>query len=382
MPTLDPLPSAAAPSGPSGLNRELALLRVLLLTGCLAISLIWALESSLGQVAPWDRVLYPSLLLLLATASAVLTWAPGHAGVARWLAVGGFNLYVPVALAHVLFLSEGPPDEYQLLSNLYWLPMAYGTAFIFLSMRSALMLSTAVYAATFGVILWHVHRGDMAQWPAYLPPMMNNLAVAQVVYIIVLIGISRLRAEAYRNQAKLEVLRQMASTDPLTGLLNRRAMGRHLDVAMSLVRRGGPPMSVILIDVDHFKRINDEGGHARGDDVLVEVAQRLQAQLRLSDALARWGGEEFLVLASATPAGPAAELAERLRQALATRAFVADLRVTASLGVVQARADDTVDALVRRADDLLYAAKHAGRNQICTEPPEVQPQRVPGVTSM
>jgi len=382
MPTLDPLPSAAAPPRSTGLNRELALLRVLLLIGCLAISLIWALESALGQVAAWDRVLYPSLLALLAAASALLTWAPRHSGVARWLAVGGFNLYVPVALAHVLFLSEGPPDEYQLLSNLYWLPMAYGTAFIFLSMRSALWLSAVVYAATFGVILWHVHRGDMALWPAYLPPMMNNLAVAQVVYVIVLIGISRLRAEAYRNEAKLDLLRQMASTDPLTGLLNRRAMGRQLDAAMSLVRRGGPPMSIILIDVDHFKRINDEGGHARGDDVLVEVASRLQAQLRLSDALARWGGEEFLVLATATPAAPAAELAERLQQALAGRAFAGGGHVTASLGVAQARAEDSVDALVRRADDLLYAAKHAGRNRVCAEPTPDQPQRVPGVTSM
>ena len=344
------------------------MLRGLLLAGCVAIVVIWTMESVRGELANWDRWAYPALLAALGSCAALLTWWPQRADLARLIAVAAFNAYSPLALFNVLFASEGPPDEYQLLTNLYWLPMAYGTAFIFLTMRAALLLSGTVYGATFGVILWHLDRGDMLHWPAYLGPMMNNLAVAQVVYVIVLLAVSRLRADYYRSQAVMETMQQVASTDPLTGLLNRRALSDHLAAAHSLVQRGAQPMSVILIDVDHFKQINDAGGHALGDQVLVGLAGRLQAQLRLSDRLGRWGGEEFLVMAAATPLAAAAELAERIRRA-ASQTPCAGRDVTLSLGVAQCRADDTIDSVVQRADRALYAAKAGGRNRVCLEEP-------------
>lgn len=343
------------------------MLRGLLLAGCMAIVLIWLMEALRGELAPWDRWAYPALLGALALCAGLLTWAPRHANLARVIAVTAFNTYPPLALFHILFGADGPPDEYQLLSNLYWLPMAYGTAFIFLSMRVALALSALVYAATFGVILWHLDGSEAAHWPAYLAPMMNNLAVAQVVYVIVLLSVSRLRADFYRSQAKVEAMQQVASTDPLTGLLNRRALSDHLAAARSLVQRGAQPMSVILIDVDHFKQINDEGGHALGDQVLIELAAGLQAQLRGSDRLGRWGGEEFLVMAAATPRHAAGELAERIRRAVADTTCAGGRRVTLSLGVAECRPGDTIDSLVSRADRALYAAKAGGRNRVCVE---------------
>lgn len=350
------------------------MLRALLLVGCGAIVVIWGMEFARGELAPWDRWAYPFLLLALALCAALLTWSSRHADLARLIAVASFNAYPPFALFNILFLSEGPPDEYQLLTNLYWLPMAYGTAFVFLTMRTALALSAVVYAATFGVILWHLERGDMLHWPAYLAPMMHNLAVAQVVYVIVLLAVSRLRADFYRNQAVMETMQQVASTDPLTGLLNRRALGDHLAAARSLVQRGAQPMSVLLIDVDHFKQINDAGGHALGDRVLVELSARLQAQLRLADRLGRWGGEEFLIMAAATPLGAASELAERIRRA-ACEAPCGGRGITLSLGVAECRREDTIDSLVQRADRALYAAKASGRNRVCLAeaPAEVSP---------
>ena len=353
-------------AGRNPLSREHAMLRGLLLAGCVAIIVIWAMEATRGELAAWDRWAYPGLLAALGTCSALLTWWPRQADLARLIAVASFNAYSPFALFNILFVSSGPPDEYQLLTNLYWLPMAYGTAFVFLTMRAALVLSGVVYAGTFGVILWHLHRGDMMHWPAWLAPMMSNLAVAQVVYVIVLLAVSRLRADYYRNEAVMQAMHQVASTDPLTGLLNRRALSDHLAAARSLVQRGAQPMSAILIDVDHFKQINDSGGHALGDRALVELAARLQEQLRLSDRLGRWGGEEFLVMAAATPLPAAGELADRIRRAAADQEC-AGRRITLSLGVAQCRLDDTIDSLIQRADRALYAAKAGGRNRVCLE---------------
>jgi diguanylate cyclase (GGDEF)-like protein len=343
------------------------MLRGLLLAGCVALALIWVMEATRGELAAWDQWAYPALLVVLAGCASLLTWAPGHADKARVIAVSAFNLYPLVALFNLLFATDVPPGPYQLVTTLYWLPMAYGTAFIFLSMRSALMLSASLYVATFGVILWHLGPGRPPHWPAYLTPLMSNLAVAQVVYVIVLLSVSRLRADYYRNQAKMEAMRQVASTDPLTGLLNRRAMSDHLAAAHSLVQRGSQTMSVILLDVDHFKQINDRGGHALGDQVLVQLATCLQDGLRTSDRLGRWGGEEFIVMAPATDRSSACELAERIRHAVAELAWPQGHRVTLSLGVAQCRRDDSVDALIQRADHALYAAKAAGRNRVCAE---------------
>lgn len=359
--------NAPAAKRVSRLSREHSMLRALVLAGCVALVAIWAMEAWRGELAAFDRWAYPALLAALATCAAVLTWAPAHADVARVIAVASFNAYPPLALFQVLFNGDGVPDEYQLLTNLYWLPMAYGTAFIFLTMRAAVILSATVYAATFGLILWHLHRGDMAHWPAYLTPMMSNLSVAQIVYIIVLLSVSRLRADYYRSEAKMEAIRQVAATDPLTRLLNRRALTERLIANQSLVQRGTQPMSVILIDVDHFKQINDQGGHLLGDQVLVDLAERLQRELRAADSLGRWGGEEFLVLAPATRLDAAAELAERIRRAAAETPNVLQRNITLSLGVAECRHGEPLDDLIARADRALYAAKLAGRNRVCVE---------------
>lgn len=355
---LAPADRAATPA----LNREGAMLRALLLVGCLAIGLVWVMESRRGELSPWDQWAYPALMLILAGCAVLLTWWPRYSDWARYGAVAAFNMYLLVAMHQTLFGSDGSVDQYQLLTNLYWLPMGYGTAFIFLAMRPALLLSAAVYLATFGVVLWHLQAGDMPHWPAYLSPMMSNLAVAQVIYVVVLLAVSRLRSDYHRSQATMATMREVASTDPLTGLLNRRALADHLAAAHALVRRGSQPMSAILMDVDHFKSINDQKGHAAGDQVLVALSALLAAQLRGSDRVGRWGGEEFLVLAPATRLAAARDLAERIRRAVEAADWPGGRRVTVSLGVAECRPEDSLDGLVQRADQALYAAKAAGRN--------------------
>jgi diguanylate cyclase (GGDEF)-like protein len=169
---------------------------------------------------------------------------------------------------------------------------------------------------------------------------------------------------AHRTRVLREELRDLAMTDALTGLHNRRWMQEQLTTLASRYRRHGNPLSAVLIDVDHFKQINDVKGHEAGDAMLRTIAQRITARLRMEDLVARWGGEEFLVLTPETHAGPAATLAEDLRAAV--EASGEGGSATISLGVAEMRAGMTPSDLVRQADDAMYAAKAAGRNRVHT----------------
>lgn len=162
-------------------------------------------------------------------------------------------------------------------------------------------------------------------------------------------------------------LKDMAQTDPLTGLLNRNGLHESFasDVARAL--RHGRPMSVILLDIDRFKRINDELGHLVGDKVLVELGALVKRTIRGVDTVCRWGGEEFVVICHETPLLQAQALAERLLQAARAQTFAASRPVTLSAGVTDLVLGDTPDTLVQRADEAMYQAKHAGRDRVCVQ---------------
>jgi diguanylate cyclase (GGDEF)-like protein len=166
------------------------------------------------------------------------------------------------------------------------------------------------------------------------------------------------------HRAELE---RLSSTDGLTGLSNRRHLMAMLSGEVERARRGGQPFSVLMLDVDHFKKYNDEHGHQAGDDVLVRLGALLRDCVRAYDCAARYGGEEFLVMLSATAQASAVKVAERIRERV--RAETRD-GVTLSAGVAEYPLHgDTVDAVIRRADAALYEAKRAGRNRVaCAKP--------------
>lgn len=121
----------------------------------------------------------------------------------------------------------------------------------------------------------------------------------------------------------------------------------------------------MLADIDHFKQINDANGHLVGDDVLQEFVQAIEARLRETDYLVRWGGEEFLIILPNTTRDGAAELAENLRHEVSQRTFSdADIKLTASFGISQINSNDTIESWLQRADKALYQAKNEGRNQV------------------
>lgn len=177
---------------------------------------------------------------------------------------------------------------------------------------------------------------------------------------------SKLRHEiTLRIKAEENALR-MAQTDPLTGLLNRHASERLLDTEMARFRRKRHPVSILIMDIDHFKNINDTYGHSKGDEVLQSFSDRLSIVLRTSDHLIRWGGEEFLVLAPDTELAQAMKLAEKLRQTTDDMKLSGLPHISISIGVAQLQTGQNFSQWYEEADKALYKAKQNGRNRVCS----------------
>jgi diguanylate cyclase (GGDEF)-like protein len=181
--------------------------------------------------------------------------------------------------------------------------------------------------------------------------------------------IARVRA-ALKARHVLTILERQSQSDHLTGLANRGVLEDHLVRAWNAYQDRGVALAVIVVDLDHFKAINDTYGHPTGDEVLRVAARLLAGSVRSSDLVARYGGEEFVVVASEGPAAIAVALAERFRLRLAERKVLAcgnEIGITASAGI--ALADRTQQSgpaeLLRRADEALYRAKQSGRNAVC-----------------
>jgi two-component system, cell cycle response regulator len=172
-----------------------------------------------------------------------------------------------------------------------------------------------------------------------------------------------------------ELLKRLTNIDHLTNLFNRRYLTEILDGEFFRARRNNDCLSLIIVDIDYFKKVNDTYGHQNGDLVLAAVASLAQRQLRAYDSAARYGGEEFVLVIPGTPLAGGVMVAERLRQAVLELSFPApmeDLAVTISAGVASYPSPhvDSVDSLFRRADEALYRAKQNGRNRVDAMPSE------------
>jgi diguanylate cyclase (GGDEF)-like protein len=189
-----------------------------------------------------------------------------------------------------------------------------------------------------------------------------NLAICLVITLLVVL---LMNVSLSRYQGRIEA---MAATDKLTGLLNRQAYSILMDRLMAEYVRQPRPVSVLLLDLDHFKRVNDQHGHAMGDRVLCHVAAQLRQGLRKSDIAVRWGGEEFLVVLNNCAIDEAQQIAEKIRQRIAQECLEVDgcpIALTVSVGVSQFSGNELSEQAISRADAGLYLAKQGGRNRVC-----------------
>lgn len=209
-------------------------------------------------------------------------------------------------------------------------------------------------------------------YPELRTPHPLNLAGAMLQHVALSLITLALLA-AWHGEA-LQAMERIAATDGLTGLLNRRACLEGTETALATARRHQEPLAVLLLDLDHFKRINDSMGHEGGDAALKLMADQLRKSLRQGDLSCRYGGEEFLLVLRRCDAEQAAKVDRRLRVQLEQAALpVLGHPLTFSSGLAQLQDGDAdVHALLRRADRALYAAKRAGRDRLCTDA-ELQP---------
>lgn len=221
------------------------------------------------------------------------------------------------------------------------------------------LLGFSGYLAVFLASILAILLGQMR--PVSSESGIHAMLIDQSCGVFLQVGYLAMASE--RAQLKFQ---RLAETDPLTGLANRRGLFATI-AGMFGPDRAVPPCAVLLADIDHFKVVNDTHGHEAGDRILVEFTRRLRGAMRAGTLIARWGGEEFLVVLDGVEAADAVGVAERLLAAVSGQPFAIDgrpLRVTTSIGVsITATGEMRIDAAVARADAALYAAKRGGRNR-------------------
>jgi diguanylate cyclase (GGDEF)-like protein len=281
-----------------------------------------------------------------------------------------------IVLVRALYLDGAGVLSAPAVAVWVWLPSFYLMLFMVLSDRAALRASAAVllylgaltaptFASSFGPL------GSGRTVFVLLQVYLSHAVLIGVIYFM-----SAFRQRFQRMEVTANTMRKLANTDALTGLRNRRSLERILADEVARAERYHRPLSVVLTDIDDFKRLNDRHGHPAGDRVLVDLASRLTFSVRSADRVGRWGGEEFLIVTPETDLEAAVKLAEAVRSHVAEGTVGEGHVIGISLGVASYCDGDRVSDLIDRADAALYHAKWTGKNRVVSER-EVTPAVVP-----
>ncbi|RIH83471.1 putative diguanylate cyclase YdaM [Calidithermus roseus] len=342
-------PSPVDPSALEASRRRTGLL--LLPLAAMATATAWLMSYANHSLNPVDRWLLPLLTL-----EALLLWgllylrrlSVREVEMGTVVGLGAYQLAMQV---YLVISGEVYRDGFGATS--LWYPLMFPLIFLILPREQALRFSVTYYLLGLTIGLVGLALGASPSLKA-----LNSFVqfyVVCVVYLVLLDIYARVREQYF-------LMRQMAHTDPLTGLANRRAGRECLEHTLNRAAPGSA--AVILADLDHFKAVNDRYGHSVGDQVLREVAFRLDQELREGDLLARWGGEEFLILVQGADLEQAQRLAQRLGAAVQEQPVAGGIGISLSFGVAVFRPGDSVETLLERADQALYRAKHLGRRRV------------------
>src|SRR5690554_4890347 len=231
--------------------------------------------------------------------------------------------------------------------GLFWLYPCLVTSFFLVSPRLAMVINVSAVLAM--MVIGEAFRSQEQMWSF----ASTAVVVSACAYVF-----------AYRNQDQRERLEHLATIDPLTGVKNRRSMDEELDAAAANAERSGLPYALVMLDIDHFKKINDVYGHGVGDNVLTDLVALIEHNTRKSDQLFRYGGEEFVLLLPGVDGVGLQSVMTNLQQLLRRRLKHPGGAVTASFGVALLGHGESVASWLRRADNALYEAKESGRDRI------------------
>lgn len=358
--------SDLAQSAAAGLNPRqrfyAKLASIVLSIGAISGLSVAAWHATFPALHPLDHIVPLCLGLISLLGLLGLYCAPRRA---RWLMMWlSIALAVLVAASNLVFVVAAWRSGDRLIETL----PASGVAMLCLLIMQLIFLPprTVIWL---GLLTWAPIALPVM---AYLLAHADQLAARRGQELMLLFGPASLmtfvllpfRAATERRLLQLQRSelrsRALASRDPLTDLFNRRAF--EMQLANVIAQRAGP-QQLILLDVDHFKSINDRFGHPVGDQVLIEVARRCASLLGRGELLARWGGEEFAALCREPEQDPK-QLAESMRRHLAASPIAEVGTISASFGVTRVRSDDDLESALNRADQALYRAKHGGRNRV------------------
>lgn len=231
--------------------------------------------------------------------------------------------------------------------TVYWAYPALMACFYVVRPREAIGFTLTMAAALFVQLLGEVE-----------PLWLATILVTLVITMAFAASFSVL------NDRQQQELMRLAARDPLTGVGNRRAFMSRLAHVMAMFERDRVPSSLVILDIDHFKQINDRHGHTAGDEVLKSVARRIESRIRRTDGLYRIGGEEFVIVIEGQGIEAAARVAEDLRESIEGGDVLPGISVTVSVGAAQIRERESHEAWIRRADQAMYSAKRLGRNRV------------------
>ncbi|WP_335342715.1 GGDEF domain-containing protein [Pseudidiomarina terrestris] len=327
-------------------------------------SLLWVLIvvspvlAIINQLFDQNHLMTALEYLLFAVAIGLYIWLryrPQHVIVISWIV----TLIIAVLIAVYVVISKG--QSYAL----YWLATFPPIAYFLLGGKRGLITSVIFFALCFIFLTQATDDWESAPFTLH---SLNNIFIATVALIIILRHIEQTRAEAFHYlEEHSQRLEYIAVTDRLTGLYNRAKLDSALSDALRKTKHHQREFSVVLLDIDHFKRVNDTYGHQVGDSILVELGQLLRCNVRSTDVAGRWGGEEFLLVLTEHTRQHAVMHAERLRHAIEAYEFRDGIRITASFGVASYRPGDDESSIIKRVDQALYRAKDEGRNRTISD---------------
>lgn len=339
-------------------NNSDKIFELFLLVISAAVCVLWLVEENLEVIFDYDRYGYFVTLIVL-PASFCLSFFAKKTPVSRVIVFIYLVLYLLFLTVITFSQAANSGTIYTVASTLQWVPVIYIVSFLFLSTKQAILSAISIYCLML-FLLFLAHAEVFALKNTVLQALLLNAALSQGVCIFCLFGVVKLKRTKDASNLHAAQMEKAANIDGLLGIGNRRMLQNELNTMAS----GFTPFSLLLIDVDHFKAINDTHGHLVGDDILRELTQCIENSLRPEDTIGRWGGEEFLILANGTELAKAELLANRVRLAVEQQNFSTVGRVTISIGVAQFQPNTSVSHTFSNADKALYKAKNGGRNRV------------------
>ena len=337
--------------------------------GVLSIIFVWGFFYYFGEISWIDQYALPGIAYILIFFW-ILLWS-------KLISVRPFEYLVYCLIFlylafQIYFLLKGViVDDIQVETNvLLWIAFIYILGFCLLDNRHALLGSLIFLLLILAFSVGYIYQSNTIIISTPKLQLLFNMLLVSIFSIILLYLMAHTGEHYNSTRLTANVNSILANTDSLTMMDNRRQLEKHLNEEINRADRHNLPLAVIMFDIDHFKRINDEFGHAFGDMVLVKSARIVRNSLRSSDHFGRWGGDEFVCIATNTDEETAVLLAERLRIDLEQAPILKSSPITCSFGVTRYVNGDTPELLISRADQGLLQAKEKGRNQVVAIPPE------------